>query len=130
MKAIQKKVKLLFKMCNGSSFWPPPSHFSYFFAWLWLGEIYVLNRNSTLLIVFFASRSSPHIMSEPHWVISESVRWYNDSKRLVSKCTKPDYEGIFSINCICFIVFVLCMLPQIYNIYRILPPVTLVDWYS
>ena len=32
-------------------------------------------------------------ITEQHWVISESVRWYNDSKRLVSKCTKPDYEG-------------------------------------
>lgn len=31
-------------------------------------------------------------MSEPHWLITESQRWIADSKRLVSKCTKPDYE--------------------------------------
>eukprot|EP00615_Pteridomonas_danica_P007719 CAMPEP_0114358622 /NCGR_PEP_ID=MMETSP0101-20121206/22430_1 /TAXON_ID=38822 ORGANISM="Pteridomonas danica, Strain PT" /NCGR_SAMPLE_ID=MMETSP0101 /ASSEMBLY_ACC=CAM_ASM_000211 /LENGTH=68 /DNA_ID=CAMNT_0001501807 /DNA_START=25 /DNA_END=231 /DNA_ORIENTATION=+ len=31
-------------------------------------------------------------MSEPHWLVSESLRWYHDSARLVSKCTKPDYE--------------------------------------
>jgi hypothetical protein len=33
--------------------------------------------------------------STEHWVIVEAKRWYADSARLVSKCSKPDYEGLF-----------------------------------
>eukprot|EP00614_Pseudopedinella_elastica_P006916 CAMPEP_0172600466 /NCGR_PEP_ID=MMETSP1068-20121228/20667_1 /TAXON_ID=35684 /ORGANISM="Pseudopedinella elastica, Strain CCMP716" /LENGTH=79 /DNA_ID=CAMNT_0013401167 /DNA_START=135 /DNA_END=374 /DNA_ORIENTATION=+ len=35
---------------------------------------------------------APAAGPESHWLIEESKRWYNDSKRLVSKCSKPDYE--------------------------------------
>ena len=33
------------------------------------------------------------ISPNDHWLVADSKRWFNDSARLVSKCTKPDYEG-------------------------------------
>jgi hypothetical protein len=45
-----------------------------------------------------------NMSAEPHWLISESKRWYSDSKRLVSKCTKPDFEGALFVPS-CFISF-------------------------
>jgi|AntAceMinimDraft_1070359.scaffolds.fasta_scaffold465093_1 hypothetical protein len=33
------------------------------------------------------------VLDNQHWLIKDAKRWYSDSARLVSKCTKPDYEG-------------------------------------
>ena len=39
-----------------------------------------------------ASAVAP-VIDNQHWLIKDAKRWYSDSARLVSKCTKPDYEG-------------------------------------
>jgi hypothetical protein len=33
------------------------------------------------------------VIDNQHWLIKDAKRWYKDSARLVSKCSKPDYEG-------------------------------------
>ena len=54
--------------------------------------LFFLPRPHTIAMPEEASAVAP-VIDNQHWLIKDAKRWYSDSARLVSKCTKPDYEG-------------------------------------